>query len=267
MRIIRYCDTTGKISYAAEQKDGTAHVIEGDVFGEYRVTSQRAAVCKLLAPVIPPSIFCIGLNYKRHAEETRAKVPEIPVLFMKGVNAIQNPGDPILLPTRLKSEEVDYECELAIVIGKTAKNVSREDAFKHILGYTCANDVSARDWQIKHGGSQWCQGKTFDTFCPIGPSIVTIDEITNPNTLSIKTIINGEVLQDWSTQDMIFDVPAIIEFLSGSKTLFPGTLILTGTPHGVGMARNPKRWLRPGETVTIEIEGIGKLSNPVENEF
>ncbi|MDK3159935.1 fumarylacetoacetate hydrolase family protein [Kamptonema cortianum] len=266
MRIIRYQDPFGKIGYATEQNDGSARVIEGDIFGQYQVTDRSADVRKLLAPVMPPSIFCIGLNYRHHAEETKAKIPEIPVLFMKGLNTIQNPGDPILLPTHLKSEQVDYECELAIVIGKAAKNVKRGDAFKYILGYTCANDVSARDWQIKFGGSQWCQGKTFDTFCPIGPALVTTDEIPNPNALSIRTTVAGEVLQDWNTNDMIFDVPTIIEFLSGSKTLLPGTLILTGTPHGVGMARDPKRWLQAGETVTIEIEKIGKLTNPVEAE-
>lgn len=267
MRIIRYQDSQGGSGYASEQKDGSALVIAGDIFGAFEVTTQKAEVSKLLAPVVPPSIFCIGLNYRKHAEETKAKIPEVPVVFMKGVNAIQNPGDPIFLPTHLKSEQVDYECELAIIIGKKAKNVSRDDAFKYILGYTCANDVSARDWQIKYGGSQWCQGKSFDTFCPTGPAIVTTDEIRNPHDLKIRTKVDEEILQDWSTNDMIFDIPAIIEFLSGSKTLFPGTLILTGTPHGVGMARDPKRWLRAGETVTIEIDGIGKLINPVENEI
>jgi 2-keto-4-pentenoate hydratase/2-oxohepta-3-ene-1,7-dioic acid hydratase in catechol pathway len=132
-----------------------------------------------------------------------------------------------------------------------------------VLGYTCANDVSARDWQREWGGSQWCRGKTFDTFCPLGPCLVTADEIPNPNALQIKTIVGGEVLQDWNTNDMIFDVPTLIEFLSGSTTLLPGTVILTGTPHGVGMARQPARWLKAGDEVTIEIEKIGKLTNPV----
>jgi 2-keto-4-pentenoate hydratase/2-oxohepta-3-ene-1,7-dioic acid hydratase in catechol pathway len=155
---------------------------------------------------------------------------------------------------------------LAVIIGKRAKNVSKADALDYVLGYTCANDVSARDWQREWGGSQWCRGKSFDTFCPLGPWIVTADEIPNPNALQIKTIINGEMLQDWNTNDMIFDVPTLIEFLSGSTTLLPGTVILTGTPHGVGMAREPKRWLVPGDNVTIEIEGVGKLTNPVINE-
>ena len=163
---------------------------------------------------------------------------------MKSPAAVQNPGDPIQLPRHLRSDEVDYECELAVVIGRPCKNVSRDRALEYVLGYTCANDVSARDWQGKWGGSQWCRGKTFDTFAPLGPCLVTPDEIPNPNALAIKLDVNGEVLQDWNTDDMIFDVPTLIEFLSGSTTLLPGTVILTGTPHGVGFARKPPRWLQ-----------------------
>jgi 2-keto-4-pentenoate hydratase/2-oxohepta-3-ene-1,7-dioic acid hydratase in catechol pathway len=185
---------------------------------------------------------------------------------MKTPTAVQNPGDPILLPTRLKSNQVDYECELAVVIGKEAKNVSRDRALDYVLGYTCANDVSARDWQKEMGGSQWCRGKTFDTFCPLGPRLVTADEITQPNQLAIKTVLNGQVMQDWNTNDMIFDVPTLIEFLSGSTSLPAGTVILTGTPHGVGMARNPPVWLKAGDEITIEIEKIGSLTNPVRDE-
>jgi 2-keto-4-pentenoate hydratase/2-oxohepta-3-ene-1,7-dioic acid hydratase in catechol pathway len=158
---------------------------------------------------------------------------------------------------------VDYECELAVVIGKTARNVKRENALDYVLGYTCANDVSARDWQMKWGGGQWCRGKTFDTFAPMGPCLVLKDEIPDPNTLRIKTILNGDVMQDWNTDDMIFDVPTLIEFLSGDTTLLPGTVILTGTPHGIGAARKPPVFLRAGDTVSIEIEKIGTLTNPV----
>jgi 2-keto-4-pentenoate hydratase/2-oxohepta-3-ene-1,7-dioic acid hydratase in catechol pathway len=152
------------------------------------------------------------------------------------------------------------------VIGRAARNVSRENALSHVLGYTCANDVSARDWQKHGGGGQWCRGKTFDTFCPLGPALVTADEIADPGGLKIRTVLNGEVMQDCTTGDMIFDVPALIAFLSGSTTLQPGTVILTGTPHGVGMARNPPVWLREGDTVTVEIDGIGALTNPVRAE-
>jgi len=263
MKIIRYSDSSGQIHHAAQQTDGSALVIEGDIFGTYKVTDRKAEVAKLLAPVEPRIILCIGLNYKFHAEESGAAIPENPVLFIKNPAAVQNPGDPIQLPQVLKSDSVDYECELAVVIGKTARNVSKADALNYVLGYTCANDVSARDWQKNGGGGQWCRGKTFDTFCPLGPVLVTADEIPNPNALSIKTILNGEVMQDWSTSDMIFDVPRLIEFLSSDTTLLPGTVIITGTPHGVGMARKPPVWMKSGDTVTIEIEGIGSLTNPV----
>lgn len=266
MKIIRYSDSAGQTSYAAQQPDGSALVIEGDIFGDYRVTETVADVAKLLAPVQPVSILCIGLNYKFHAEETNSPIPENPILFMKTPATLQNPGDPIQLPRTLRSDQVDYECELAVVIGKAAKNVSKENALDYVLGYTCANDVSARDWQKNGGGGQWCRGKTFDTFCPLGPVLVTKDEIPNPNALGIKTILNGEAVQDWNTNDMIFDVPTVISFLSASTTLLPGTVIITGTPQGVGMARTPQLWLKAGDTVTIEIEGIGSLTNPVIEE-
>jgi 2-keto-4-pentenoate hydratase/2-oxohepta-3-ene-1,7-dioic acid hydratase in catechol pathway len=168
-----------------------------------------------------------------------------------------------VIPGHLPSTEVDYECELAVVIGRACKNVTRERALEYVLGYTCANDVSARDWQKRYGGGQWCRGKTFDTFAPLGPRLVTRDEIPDPNALRIGTIVNGERVQDETTADMIFDVPRLIEFLSGNTTLVPGTVILTGTPHGVGMAKTPPRWLKPGDLVTVEIEGIGQLTNPV----
>jgi len=265
MKIIRYQDSSGNISYAAETSDGVFR-IEGDLFGDYSVTEEAADVAKLLAPVDPEIILCIGLNYKFHAEESGMPAPERPVLFVKGRNALQHPGDPIEIPTKLASHKVDYECELAVVIGKACKNVSKEDALDYVLGYTCANDVSARDWQIEWGGSQWTRGKTFDTFAPLGPRLVTSDEIGDPNALKIKTILNGETVQDWNTDDMIFSVAEIVAFLSGSTTLLPGTVIITGTPHGVGMARKPPLWLKSGDEVTIEIEKIGQLTNPVINE-
>ena len=266
MKIIRCQDTQGNIVHAVQQSDGSAWRLAGELLGSPKVTSEKVEVVKLLAPIQPGSIICIGLNYRRHAEETGAKFPEYPVVFFKGVNTLQHPGEPILLPTHLKSDEVDYECELAVVIGRACKNASRDRALDFVLGYTCCNDVSARDWQIKRGGGQWSRGKTFDTFSPLGPCLVTRDEIPNPNALKIRTVLNGQVMQDWNTNDMIFDVPALIEFLSGSTTLLPGTVILTGTPHGVGMAQKPPRWLRPGDRVSIEIERIGVLTNPVAEE-
>jgi 2-keto-4-pentenoate hydratase/2-oxohepta-3-ene-1,7-dioic acid hydratase in catechol pathway len=188
------------------------------------------------------------------------------VVFLKNPAAVLDPEAPILLPTKLKSTEVDYECELAVVIGRRCKNVSRKNALDYVLGYTCANDVSARDWQGRFGGSQWCRGKTFDTFAPIGPCLVTTSELKNPNTLNIRTVLNGTVMQDSNTADMIFDVPTLIEFLSGSTTLLPGTVILTGTPSGIGGARKPPVFLKEGDVCSIEIERIGKLSNPIRDE-
>jgi 2-keto-4-pentenoate hydratase/2-oxohepta-3-ene-1,7-dioic acid hydratase in catechol pathway len=263
MKIIRYQDRNGIIGFAAQQADGSSLKLAGDIFATPEVTSEKADVAKLLAPIAPTNILCIGLNYGHHAAETGAKIPEFPVLFMKGVNAVQNPGDPILLPTHLRSNEVDYECELAVVIGKRCKNVTREQALDYVLGYTCANDVSARDWQIKWGGSQWCRGKTFDTFAPLGPCLVLKDEIPDPAALKIRTVLNGQVMQDWRCDDFIFDIPTVISFLSGSTTLLPGTVILTGTPHGVGFARKPPVFLQPGDTISIEIDKIGTLTNPV----
>jgi len=266
MKIIRYQDSQGIIGHAALQADGSAQELAGNIFDQPRLTGAPVAVARLLAPIEPTTIICIGLNYRRHAQETSAKIPQFPVVFFKGPNTVQHPGQPILRPTHLKSDEVDYECELAVVIGKRCKNVARAAALQHVLGYTCANDVSARDWQKERGGGQWCRGKTFDTFCPLGPCLVTRDEIPNPNALAIRTIVSGELLQDCNTNDMIFDVPALIEFLSGSTTLLPGTVILTGTPHGVGMARTPRRWLQVGDSVSVEIEKIGTLTNPVADE-
>ena len=263
MKLVRYQTPTGEISYGRLHADGHVTRIAGDLFGSFTETTETAPVAKLLAPIEPRDIICIGLNYRKHAAEGNQAVPEYPVVFMKNIGALQNPGDPIILPRRLPSESVDYECELAVVIGRECYNVSKADALNYVLGYTCANDVSARDWQIKKGGSQWCRGKTFATFCPLGPAIVTRDEIPEPNSLAIKTVLNGQIMQDWNTNDMIFDVPTLIEFLSGSTRLLAGTVILTGTPHGVGAARKPPVFLQPGDTVTIEIEKIGSLTNPV----
>ncbi len=266
MKIIRCQDASGSIHHASLQPDGRALRIEGDLFGEFNVTGEVVTPHKTLAPLAPAAIICIGLNYKQHAEESGAPLPEFPVVFMKSPGAVQNPGDPIELPVHLRSDEVDYECELAVVIGKRAKNVPRERALEYVLGYMAANDVSARDWQIQRGGGQWSRGKTFDTFAPLGPCLVLKGAIPDPNTLRIRTVLNGQVMQESNTSDMIFDVPTLIEFLSGSTTLLPGTVILTGTPQGVGAARKPPVFLQPGDTVSIEIEAIGTLTNPVVSE-
>ncbi|ACB77877.1 fumarylacetoacetate hydrolase family protein [Opitutus terrae] len=263
MKLLRHLTPAGP-AYAALQPDGTAREISGDLLGDYQITDRVVSPGKLLAPVAPTNILAIGLNYRKHAAESGNEPPKTPVLFIKATSSVQHPGDPIELPVKLASHKVDYECELAVVIGRRCKNATRANALDFVLGYTCANDVSARDWQRGDlGGGQWCEAKSFDTFCPLGPVLVTKDEIPHPNALQIRTILNGETMQDWNTNDMVFDVPALIEFLSGSKTLLPGTVILTGTPHGVGFARRPPVWLKPGDEVVIEIEKIGRLSNPV----
>ncbi len=266
MKIIRYRDSKHGVANASQDVDGSYRKIEGDLFGKYQVTSSKINDPQILTPIEPTAIFCIGLNYRQHAAEAGAPIPTFPVVFLKGPAAIQHPNGPIQIPSHLKSTEVDYEAELAIVIGKRCKNATRANALSFVLGYTAANDVSARDWQMKWGGSQWCRGKTFDTFAPLGPALVTTDEITNPNSLRIRTILNGQTMQDSNTSDMIFDVPTIIEFLSGSTTLLPGTVILTGTPQGVGGAQKPPRFLKAGDSITVEIEKIGSLTNPVVDE-
>ena len=265
MRIARFLSNnsihTGKLI-----DDTTALRIEGDLFSSYRITDQKLKVEKLLAPIIPTDILCIGLNYREHAAESNSPIPPNPMLFIKASNTLNNPGDPIPVPRR--SSEIDYECELAVIIGKTARHVPRDRALDYVFGYTCANDVSSRDWQRDKnlGGGQFARGKSFDGFCPIGPWIVTKDEIPNPNALKIKTILNGQTMQDHTTSDMIFDVPALIESLSSTMTLRPGAIILTGTPQGVGFARKPPVWLKSGDRVTVEIEKIGRLENPVTQE-
>ena len=185
---------------------------------------------------------------------------------MKPGTAVTDPGSPILLPAACEhGPEVDYEAELAVIIGKTAHNVPVENALDHVFGYTCANDVSARRWQKHAGGGQWVRGKSFDTFCPLGPLLVTADEIPDPQALAIRSVLNGRTMQSSNTGDMIFSVAELIAFISRDTTLRPGTLILTGTPEGVGFARRPPVYLADGDTIEITIEGIGTLANPVQN--
>jgi|SRR5579859_5644859 len=263
MKIIRYQNPEGQISYGCEEPDGSRRRIEGDIFGDFAVTREPARVAVLLAPVAPVAMWCIGQNYRQHADEVGFAVPEFPVVFAKGVNAVQSPGGPIWLPSNGFSAEVDYEGELVVVIGRACKNVPRERALDYVAGYTCGNDVSARDWQLKRGGSQWCRGKSFDTFAPLGPCLVTPDGLPDPRKLRLRTTLNGTNVQDANSSDMIFDVPTLIEFLSRSTTLLPGTAIFTGTPSGVGMAQKPPRWLAEGDQITVAIEKIGSLTNHV----
>ena len=215
---------------------------------------------RLLAPVPRPGkLIEIGLNYRDHAKELGQELPKTPVVFTKFTTAIIAHGENIVLTDR--TSQPDYEAELAIVIGKTAKGVKAEAWREYVFGYTVANDVTARD--VQFSVSQWDMGKSFDTFGPIGPAIVSLDEVGDPHRLRIRLDIEGEVLQDSNTDQLIFDTGALIEYLSSMMTLEPGDIISTGTPPGVGMGRKPQRWLKPGETVSVEIEGIGRLSNPI----
>jgi 2-keto-4-pentenoate hydratase/2-oxohepta-3-ene-1,7-dioic acid hydratase in catechol pathway len=266
MQIARFL-SGGTIHHGQPTGDGFAHEIAGDIFGPLQLTGRKLKIDKLLAPLVPTDILCIGANYRQHCIETGSDIPQNPMLFIKSSNTLNNPFDPILIPKL--SSQIDYECELAVVIGKTAKYIKRDKALDYVLGYTAVNDVSSRDWQKDKAlnGGQFARGKSFDTFCPLGPWLVTRDEIPNPNALAIKTILNGKAMQDLTTADMIFDVPALIESLSSTMTLRPGMIILTGTPQGVGSARTPPVWLKAGDTVIVELEKIGRLENPVKNEF
>lgn len=266
MKILRYVDNFGSIRFGAMVGDGQVAKITGN-FGDFEITDEPADIQRVMAPVDARVIFGIGLNYKEHAAETGKQTPEYPMVFMKNPSALQHPGQPIAIPRHLSSDKVDYEGELAVVIGRVCKNVSKEEALDYVLGYTCANDVSARDWQYEWGGGQFVKGKSFDTFCPLGPCLVTTDELRDPGNLIIRTVLNNMVVQESSTSDMIFSVAELIAFLSGSTTLLPGTVILTGTPSGVGMAHEPPRFMKDGDTVSVEIEGIGLLENPVFEEI
>ena len=263
MRLARIVDESGKIHHGRPTGDPAAfEVLQGSWETGFLPTGQTVRG-RLCAPVVPAAVYAIGLNYHDHAIETGAPVPDYPVVFMKNIRAVTGPGEPIRLPRRLRSDEVDSEAELAVVLSRDCLNVTRATALDYVAGYTCANDVSARDWQLRRSGNQWCRAKSFDTFCPLGPWIVTPDELPNPLHLEITGHLNSNVMQQSNTSRMIFDVPTLLEFLSADTTLPAGSVILTGTPHGVGMARQPPVWLQPGDTVSVEIEGIGTLTNPV----
>jgi 2-keto-4-pentenoate hydratase/2-oxohepta-3-ene-1,7-dioic acid hydratase in catechol pathway len=213
-----------------------------------------------MLPIDPPGkIVCVGLNYRDHAEEGGVELPKEPLLFAKWPNTLIGPGDPIVIPPLVT--QADYEAELGVVIGSRVKTVSKENALEAVRGYICANDVSARNLQF--GDGQWTRGKSPDTFCPVGPALVPAAEVGDPHNLTIRAIVNGDVLQDSTTANLIFGVDEVISHISQTVTLEPGDLILTGTPAGVGFYRDPQRLLQPGDEVTVEIEGLGALTNPV----
>jgi len=214
----------------------------------------------LLAPIPSPAKFiCIGLNYRDHAAESKLEIPSVPTVFSKFTNAITGPGAPVVLPAATKKP--DYEAEFAFIIGTGGRRIPADRWRDHVYGYMCVNDVSARDLQV--ATSQWLMGKTCDTFAPCGPWITTADEIGNPHNLRIEMEINGEVLQSSNTRELIFPIPALIEYISAAVTLEPGDIISTGTPAGVGFARTPRRYLKPGDQMVVRIEGLGELRNPV----
>lgn len=259
MRITRFESERG-VLWGELLPDGGARPLLNGPFGRHETAPKTVAVKRLLAPAEPPNIFAIGLNYRRHAQETGARLPDHPLVFLKATTSLTGPDTPILLPPSAAGE-VDYEAELAIVIGREARRVPESRAFDHVFGFTCANDVSARDCQ-KQRDKQWARGKSFDTFCPLGPWLVTPDEI-DPDRCRIESRLNGETMQQSSTSDMIFSCRRLIAYLSHQFTLPAGTVILTGTPEGVGFVRNPPVALWPGDRVEVEIEGIGTLTNSV----
>lgn len=261
MRIIRY-QKDDEIKRGI-LKDEKIFELEGDLYSNFSAGNEAANLeeVELLAPIEPPNIIAIGLNYRQHAVETGAEIPERPVIFLKATSSLTDPDSNMSLP-KLAPDEVDFEAELAVIIAKEAKNIETVEVDDYILGYSCANDVSARDCQKKLD-KQWARGKSFDTFCPLGPWIET--EL-DPGNLKIKSILNGEIMQQSKTSDMIFNVQQLVSYLSHNMTLLPGTVILTGTPEGVGFAREDEVFLRDGDQIAIEIEGIGSLKNTVSKE-
>ena len=256
MRIQRINTTDQRTIQAAVQDDGSLLEIEGDLFadGGPKVSAREVTAEKVLYPIVPKSILGIGANYK--GLFAGKKLPEYPVVFFKCHNTLQHQGDPVILPRlAIQAESVKFEGELCVIIGKQGKNISEADAMSHVFGYTIANDISASDWQRERVGNQWCKGKGFDTFCPLGPTIVTADEIPDPAALRVVAKVNGEVKQDEVVAEMCFSIPQLIAFLSAGQTLQAGDIILTGTPPGA-------YFLEPGDHTEITIEGIGTLSNP-----
>lgn len=268
MKLCRFLGSDGHVHYGRADGDHVLplvgidgrHAFDLDALASAKTGDAIAMPACLLPPIASPEkVICIGLNYRDHAIETGSPIPTEPVVFSKFNTAIVGHGDAIVLPS--VASEVDYEAELVVVIGKTAKHVAAADAMEHVLGYTCGHDVSARDWQKGRPGGQWLLGKSFDTFAPIGPCIVTADEMTNPSDVRVRMILNGETVQDSTTAQLIFDIPTLISHLSTVMTLKAGDLIFTGTPPGVGAARKPPVFLKPGDVCEVVIDGIGVLMN------
>ena len=261
MKIVRFKDKAGAVSYGTLEGDRVTPA-EGDPLRGLKPgrTSVAIGEVQLLAPIEPPNVLCIGQNYKAHVEEGGDKLPKAPILFMKSTTTVIGPDEPVIIP-KIAPAEVDYEAELALVIGKTVRHVPESRALDYVLGYTCAHDVSARDCQRDDG--QWVRAKSFETFCPLGPWIETD---LDPSNLRVQGRLNGQAMQDATTALMIFNIPFLVSYLSQGMTLLPGTVLLTGTPAGVGFARKPPVWLKPGDVFEVEVEGIGILKNPITAE-
>lgn len=264
MKIIRFIDEHGVLHYGEPANGDQARVLDGLPGSGFTTTDRVLPVHKLLTPIDPVAILCIGLNYGKHAEETGAALPQHPCVFMKNPAAANHPGDPIVLPACcMDPPEVDYEVELAVIIGRDMRNADPADALTYVAGYTVGNDVSARLWQKDRSGGQWVRGKSFDTFCPLGPAMVSADDIPDPQQLELTCKLNGETMQSGSTSDMVFPVNDLLARLSCGTTLLAGTVVLTGTPPGVGVARTPPVVLQPGDRLDLTIDAIGTLGSPV----
>ncbi|MCG8566072.1 MAG: fumarylacetoacetate hydrolase family protein [Desulfobacterales bacterium] len=266
MEIIRFIGPDQIISYGHHFENNQAIRLAGNDFTDLKDTGERVPVETLLSPVDPRAIFCIGLNYRAHAAEVGMELPPHPALFMKSPASVTAHGTPVIIPTSCQAKpEVDYEVELAVILGKPGKNIPVDQALDHVFAYTCANDISARRWQKHAGAGQWVKSKSFDTFCPLGPAMVTADEIPDPQDLNLSLKLNGETMQESHTSDMIFTIAEIISFLSQDATLLPGSVILTGTPSGVGYTRNPRVFIQDGDSMEVEIQNIGRLINTVQS--
>ena len=264
MKLLRFVHKDNTTCHGILRPDQTIDLLEGDLLAPRQPSGRTcpvADILRYLPPVDPPNLIALGGNYREHCREGLTAEPSAPLIFLKAVTSLNAHRMPIVLP-RIAPNEVDYEAELAIVIGKRAKNITPQQTPEHILGYTCANDVSARDCQIRLD-KQWARGKSFDTFAPLGPVVQT--EL-DPAHVRVRSILNGQCMQDETTAELIFPVPEIVSYISQNMTLLPGTVILTGTPAGVGYARRPKVFLKPGDQITIDIDGIGSLENTVQAE-
>ncbi|KAM9810558.1 fumarylacetoacetate hydrolase domain-containing protein 2A [Neosynchiropus ocellatus] len=288
MRLVQFCrpGEEGRVRVGVEQADGLGVVdlqafdpslpstmrellaleVKGQEAARRALSSGQCVLkrsdIRLLAPVLDPEkVVCVGMNYRDHCLEQNAPIPKEPIIFSKFSSAITGPYDDITLPS--ESQEVDWEVELAFVIGRRGKNIKEEDALSYVAGFTVANDVSARDWQMKRNGKQWLLGKTFDTFCPLGPALVTTDAVQDPHSLGIRCLVNGETVQSSSTQQMIFKTEALVSWVSRFVTLTPGDVFLTGTPPGVGVFRSPPVFLKRGDVVECQIDRIGSIINKV----